>query len=327
MPARANGTWPTPPGSSNASCWPASHLHRRMTLPGTTCSTATTRASARRMPGRSVGCCRGHRCSRCATTASRSMHRCNRGWRQATLMSRHCSTCSWACSTNSSTRNCCSPTSSTRSGAIRCSRPTARTCSLQPALPVRRAGSSRPSASSPSAPQPGRSTPPSPTTTNRRRIACCSPRTHWPSAPSAMPSTAPSSTPVATANRAGGSAKAGRCAKPRAGSTRCTGMTPCSASTPWAVGANWIRMRRSATSATTRPMPAPAGPVRACPASSSGRLPPQRCRLAVILPMTIGCTRRLQGQWTTSAVRRCMGMDPQRVWRLPGLPPFRRQPR
>jgi hypothetical protein len=41
------------------------------------------------------------------------------------------------------------------------------------------------------------------------------PRTHWPSVPSAMPSTAPSSTPAATANRAGGSAKAGRCAKPR----------------------------------------------------------------------------------------------------------------
>ena len=148
-PARASGIWPTPPGSLNASCWQDSPPHRRMTRPGTTCSTATTRASARRMRGRSVGCCRDPRCSRCATTGSRSMRRCNRGWRQEILMSRHCSTCSWACSMNSSTRNCCSPTSSMRSGAIRCSRSTARICTPSPALPLRRAGSNHPSASSP----------------------------------------------------------------------------------------------------------------------------------------------------------------------------------
>ena len=84
-----------------------------------------------------------------------------------------------------------------------------------PALPVRRAGPNHPNASSPLAPQPGRSMPPSPTTTNRRRIACCSPHTHWQSVPSAMASTSPSSRLAATASRAGGSAKAGRCARNR----------------------------------------------------------------------------------------------------------------
>ena len=158
-----------------------------------------------------------------------------------------------------------------------------------PALPVRRAGPNHPNASSPLAPQPGRSMPPSPTTTNRRRIACCSPHTHWQSVPSAMASTSPSSRLAATASRAGGSAKAGRCAKPRAGSTRCTGTMPCSASTPSAVGESWTRMRRSATSAITRPMPAPAGRVRACPASSSGK-PPLRQPCVAILPTTISCT-------------------------------------
>ncbi len=63
------------------------------------------------------------------------------------------------------------------------------------------------------------------------------------------------------------------------------------------------RMRRSATSVTTRPMPAPAGPVRACPASSSGKRPPRRSPCAVISPMTITCTRRQPGQWAAAAVR------------------------
>lgn len=65
--------------------------------------------------------------------------------------------------------------------------------------------------------------------------------------------------------------------------------------------------------------------------------PAQRVRVGsrgcVAAPAWPFCRRRSAapsggaGQWAAAAVRRCMGMDPQRVWRLSGLSPFRRQPR
>src|SRR5690606_35702800 len=80
-PVLPSGTSPIRPGSSTGSCCPTGLAHRRSTPAGTTCSTATTAASATPTRRHAAGCCRVRRWRRCTTTACRSTSGCWHCWR------------------------------------------------------------------------------------------------------------------------------------------------------------------------------------------------------------------------------------------------------
>ena len=133
----------------------------------------------------------------------------------------------------------------------------------------------------------------SPSTTRSRATRSGSSRSSWPTGWSPTASGWRSWPTAATRGPSSGSPTAGRWCRPRAGGAALLGARrtdgwqrhrPCTAC------ARSIPPRRSATSASTRPTPTPAGPARACPPRRSGSTPPGACRSTATSSSPAACT-------------------------------------
>ena len=106
------------------------------------------------------------------------------------------------------------------------------------------------------------------------------------------------------------------------GTRRCTGSrsSTTGGSSPWAARSSSTRPSRCATSATTRPMPSPAGPGGVCRPSRSGRRWPSTRVPDREFPRPVGAASSPRGRRHV-VVRQRVAVDIELLQPVPGVPP------